>query len=278
MTISTAARPTRTATAELPRRWDWLLRGFRRYAARYVRKHFHAVRLSKTSSPLPPPDAPVLVVLNHPSWWDPLVGLILSRSFGDDREQFAAIDAAAVRKYRFFTKLGFFGVDTQSVRGAAEFLRTGLAVLSGPNRVLWVTAQGRFTDVRVRPLGLRSGVGHLAARLAAGYVLPVALEYTFWGERTPEALVRIGTPLNVSATPSRSGREWTAAIEAALTDTLDGLNREAMARDPHLFTTLVDGRAGVGGMYDRWRRLRAWVRGEAFDPTHGSGLVEAARP
>src|SRR5205085_9414048 len=127
---------------------------------------------------------------------------------------------------------------------------------------------GRFTDVRVRPLDLRSGVGHLAARLDAGYVLPVALEYAFWGERTPEAFVRVGPALNIAGAPSRSGREWTAAIEAALTDALDGLNQEAMTRDSGLFTTLVTGRAGVGGVYDRWRRVSAWVRGEAFDPSH----------
>ena len=31
---------------ELPRRWFWLVSLFRRYATRYVRSHFHAVRLS----------------------------------------------------------------------------------------------------------------------------------------------------------------------------------------------------------------------------------------
>lgn len=252
-----------------PRVWHWLFNTFRNYAVRYVRRHFHAVRLSAASAPLPPTDAPVLVVLNHPAWWDPMICFVLSREFGDGREHFGAIDAVAVRKYQFFTRLGFFGIDPDSVRGAAEFLRTGQAILTGSNRVLWVTAQGRFTDVRVRPLGLRSGVGHLAARLESGSVLPVALEYTFWTERTPEALVRIGPALDIASAPGRSGREWTTAIEDALTDTLDGLSREAMTRDPLLFKPLIIGQAGVGGMYDRWRRMLAWVRGERFDPAHG---------
>ena len=58
--------------------------------------------------------------------------------------------------------LGFFGVDPSTLRGAAEFLRTGEAILSAPQRALWVTAQGEFTDVRTRPLQLKTGVGHLA--------------------------------------------------------------------------------------------------------------------
>jgi hypothetical protein len=102
-----------------------------------------------------------------------------------------------------------------------------------------------------------------------GCVLPVALEYTFWAERTPEALVRIGPPLPAADHPKRSGKAWTQMIEAALTDTLDGLNREAMTRDPGLFSSLVDGKAGVGGVYDVWRRAKAWAGGRRFDPSHG---------
>lgn len=261
------ARRGRQTEREPPRRWPWLVRGFRRYATRYARKHFHAVRLSKSGAKIPATDEPLLIVLNHPAWWDPLIGIVLSREFAD-RDQFAAIDAVAVQQYRFFTKLGFVGVDTKSLRGAAEFLRTGTAILSQPRRAFWVTAQGRFTDVRERPLALQSGVGHLAARLRAGIVLPVALEYTFWTESTPEALVRIGEPLRIADHPGLHGKAWTALIEAALTRTLDALNAEAMRRDPAAFTELLGGRSGVGGAYDVWRRLKSWVRGEKFDPSH----------
>jgi 1-acyl-sn-glycerol-3-phosphate acyltransferase len=271
--MSSLAEPARrsdgrASRAELPRRWHWLVRGFRRYAHRYVRKHFHAVRLSATGSPFPPPgDEPLLVVLNHPSWWDPMICIVLS-SLMKDRDQFAAIDAEAVKRYAFFKKLGFVGVNTKSLRGAAEFLRTGETILSEPNRAYWVTAQGRFTDVRERPLGLQVGVGHLAARLTRGVVVPVALEYTFWTERTPEALVRVGEPLRVADHVGLSGKEWLALIGGALTQNLDVLNVEAMSRDPSRFTALLSGKVGVGGPYDWWRRVKAWVRGEKFDASH----------
>ncbi|QJW99959.1 lysophospholipid acyltransferase family protein [Frigoriglobus tundricola] len=260
----------------LPPRWPWLIRGFRRYSCRYVRKHFHAVRLSKSGAPLTAGDEPLIVVLNHPAWWDPLIGIVLSRAFAD-RDQFAAIDAVAVRQYPFFRRVGFVGVDTKSLRGAAEFLRTGAAILSAPRNVLWVTAQGRFTDVRERPLALQSGVGHLAARLPAGTVLPIALEYTFWTERTPEALVRVGEPLPVARYSGLSGKAWTALIETALTHNLDRLNAETMSRDPALFTELLSGKSGVGGVYDGWRRLKAWARGRKFDPSHATAPREDKR-
>src|SRR5262245_15036869 len=247
--MSTAAEPAApprdrlSGGWELPRRWHWLIRGFRRYAHRYVRRHFHAVRLSKSGSVFPPASRePLLVVLNHPSWWDPMICIVLS-SLMRERDQFAAIDAVAVKRYGFFKRLGFVGVDTASLRGAAEFLRIGRAILSESRRAFWVTAQGRFTDVRERPLDLKAGVGHLAARLDRGLVLPVTLEYCFWTERTPEALVRYGEPLRIADHPGLHGKEWKALIEDALTATLDGLNAEAISRDPEKFTTLIAGRS-----------------------------------
>lgn len=262
--------------SDLPPRWHWLIRGFRRYALRYVRKHFHAVRLSKSGDSFPAADEPLLIVLNHPSWWDPMIGIVLSCQM-PDRDHFAAIDAVAVQKYRFFTKLGFVGVDTKSLRGAAQFLRDGAAILSQRGRAFWVTSQGRFTDVRERPLALQSGVGHLAARMENGIVLPVALEYAFWTERTPETLVRIGEPLKVTDQAGLTGKQWTALIEDALTRNLDALSTEAVRRDPAAFTVLLSGKTGVGGVYDQWRRLKAWLRGRKCDPAHESG-TEGAKP
>lgn len=265
-TVAPTADRTRDQV-ELPRRWPWLIRGFRKYVRRYVRKHFHAVRLSRAGHPVPTTDDPILLVMNHPSWWDPMIGVILSDLF-PKHDHFPAIDAAALKKYAIFKRLGFIGVDTTSLRGAVEFLRAGQTVFAEPRRVFWVTAQGRFTDVRERPLGLRSGVGHLAARLDRGIVLPLALEYTFWTERTPEALVRLGEPLRIEDRPGLTGKEWTALIEAELTHALDELNAEAITRDPARFTELLTGKVGVGGFYDRWRWLKAWARGEQFDPSH----------
>jgi hypothetical protein len=189
-----------------------------------------------------------------------------------ERDQFAAIDAEAVKKYGFFKKMGFIGVDTKSFRGAAEFIRTGTTILSKPDRVYWVTAQGRFTDVRERPLAIQAGVGHLAARMYHGTVLPISLEYTFWSERTPEALIRVGEPLNIEDHAGLSGKEWTSLIEVTLTRTLDGLNAEAITRDPKLFIELVSGKTGVGGVYDILRRLKMWLRGRKFEPSHEAAL------
>jgi 1-acyl-sn-glycerol-3-phosphate acyltransferase len=213
---------------------------------------------------------PLLVVLNHPSWWDPLIGVFLSGLL-PQYEHFAFIDAKALGRYRFLSRLGFLGIELDTYRGAADFLRYGISLLSRPGHAVWVTAQGRFADVRTRPLTLEPGVGHLAARLNQGLILPVALEYPFWTERTPEALIRIGTPLAIESAPSgRSAQEWTEIITKALEQTMDALAAEAIRQQAERFATLLSGRTGVGGWYESWQRVRAFFKGETYRPEHAS--------
>jgi 1-acyl-sn-glycerol-3-phosphate acyltransferase len=254
----------------VPRLSPTLLRLFRAYARRYLARHLHALRVSRTG-PLPalPEGTPVIVVVNHPSWWDPLIAIVMWDRF-PGRRHFAPIDAAALAQYRFFERLGFFGVEPDSVAGATSLLRTGRAILAQPDTVMWITAQGKFTDPRLRPPGLKPGVGLLVHGLERVVVLPLALEYTFWQERTAEALARFGEPLVVGDGGERSAREWTAIIENRLEVAQDALAGEAVARDEALFEVMIRGKAGIGGVYDCWRRLKAWIGGKRFEAEHGA--------
>jgi hypothetical protein len=51
----------------------------------------------------------------------------------------------------------------------------------------------------------------------------------------------------------------------------------ALRRDPAAFETLLGGKTGVGGVYDLWRRLKAFFRGERFRSAHGNEDPAAAR-
>jgi 1-acyl-sn-glycerol-3-phosphate acyltransferase len=257
-------------TASLPLRSAWRWRVFTRYFRRWMGKSFHAVRLSRTGWPPLLDGRPVVVVLNHPSWWDPLLGMILADLFAGYRH-YAPIDAAALKRYRILEPMGFFGVEVGSAEGALRFLRTSTAVLSQPDNCLWITAQGRITDPRERPVQLRQGVAHLLRRLDGVTVLPLAIEYPFWQERYPEALAHFGEPIVADRGRDRSVAEWMGCIEAGLTIAQDELARVALTQNPELFETLVGGNTGIGGVYDLWRRLKALVRGQRFSGSHGAG-------
>jgi len=185
-----------------------------------------------------------------------------------NRQAFAPIDAAALRQYRFFARLGFFGVEQHSARGAAQFIRAATALLAQPNTSLWLTPQGRFADVREQSPQFKAGLGHLPARIERAVFVPLALEYVFWEERKAEVLARFGAPEIISGN-KLSPQEWTHHFEQRLQATQAALAIEAQQRQPADFRTLVHSRSGVGFAYDAWRALRAKLTGQPFHREHG---------
>jgi 1-acyl-sn-glycerol-3-phosphate acyltransferase len=235
-----------------------LRRWFGVYVRRYLGRHFNAVRLLK-SAPLPPQAGGSQVFfLNHPSWWDPLVALFLGDLLKLGQRAYGPIDEAALKRYPFFRKLGFFPVERGTLRGARQFLSQAGAILRQPGNSLWITPQGRFTDVRERPVRFEAGMGHLAAKFPEVALIPVAVEFVWWFERSPEILIAFGAPV--------FGPD--ARCEEALAAVQDQLAEASQGRDEAAFETLLAGRAGVGGIYDLWRRFRALLRGESFVPNH----------
>lgn len=246
-----------------------LMRLFSLYVQRYVRVHFHSVRIVRPMDAHSFAGRPVVVYLNHASWWDPLVCKVISAHIFPGRPVYAPMDAEQLQRYRFLGKLGLFGVEAGTSRGAATFLRVSEAVLSDPNAMLWLTPQGRFADVRERPLAFQQGLGHLAARLDSVVFVPLALEYPFWTERTPEVLGCFGAP--VSPDPAmlrRTPREWSQDFESRLESASKRLQELSLRREATPFENLLSGRSGVGGMYDLWRRWRARWEGRSFRPEH----------
>lgn len=200
-----------------------------------------------------------------------MIGLVLSSLMPRERRHYAPIEAQGLAQYRFLAKLGFFGIGTGTAEGGRRFMRTSLGILSHPESVLWITPQGEFVDPRVRPVRLKQGVGRLAYRLENATIIPLALEYPFWNDRAPEALAWFGEAIAVEKGRRQSPAEWTHALGRALEESQDRLASVALARDPEAFTCVVTGAAGVGGVYDLWRRIRGLVAGTSFEAQHRVG-------
>ncbi len=264
---------------ELPPFSKWLYGWFMWYVRRYLRRHFHAVRLLRGEADgADRPEIagePVIFYSNHPGWWDPLTFLFVGQALFPERMVYGPIDAAALGKYRFLERIGFIGIDPRAWRGAARFLRMLRAAGRRTDVIFWITAQGEFTDPRERPTRLRPGVGHGVVAAERGVVVPLAVEYPFWNERLPEVVVAFGPAIPIAESAGRSADEWTAVLAGHLEAAQDRLAEAAQRRDPKRFTTLLAGRVGVGFVYDAVRRIRAGIRGERFDASHGDAATGA---
>ena len=251
---------------ELPQRSPWLCGWFTRYAAYYLRRHVHAIRLSRAARIPELGERSAIFFANHAAWFDPLIALFAADRLYPGRPLYAPFDAAALARYPVLGRFGFFGVEQNSRRGAAQFLRAANAILDQSRNTIWLTPQGRFADVRERPVEFKAGLAHLAASRNDVVLIPAAAEYVFWEERTPEVLLRFGIPLHSSS--ARSADDWNENLQSALAATQDALAAEVISRDPLAFTNLLRGAAGVGGFYETWRRLRSKLRGQRFSPEH----------
>jgi 1-acyl-sn-glycerol-3-phosphate acyltransferase len=239
---------------------------------RRLRQAFHAVRLAQAGVPEVDPALPLVVYCNHPSWWDAALAPVLTRRLFAQRRSYGPIDAAALQRYPFMRRLGLFGVQANTYAGTATFLRVAQRVLSEPDTLLCMTPEGRFTDARLRPLVLRPGLAAVIAKLPRVTALPLALEYPFWDESRPEALARFGTPIVFDH--RHAALDIQPRLTLALTAAMDTLAADACSRDAARFITLLDGRVGVGGVYDGWRRLKAWRRGRRFDASHRQAAAQ----
>jgi hypothetical protein len=229
---------------ELPPFSREVYRWFMWYVRRYLRRHFHAVRLLRGAdggSDRPEIGGePVVFYSNHPGWWDPLTFLFVGEALYPGRMVYGPIDASALGKYKFLERIGFLGIDPHTWRGSARFLRMARAAARRTDVIFWITAQGEFADPRVR-------------------------------------LAAFGPALRVADFHGRPADEWTAALAAGLEAVQDRLAAATLDRDPTAFTTLLSGRVGVGPAYDTIRRVKAWLRGERFDASHGGPQGGGAR-
>ena len=241
---------------------DRFTRFFGNYTRRLFAKKFHAVRLAagtrEALATLDTHEAPVLAVLNHASWWDPLTSLLVSRELTPRRANAAPMEAAMLRKFSFFRYLGIFGIDPDTPASLDAMARhVADRFRDRPATTLWITAQGKFEDVRT-PIRIRPGAAALAAQHPGIRVVTLAIEYGFWIDQKPEVFLRLAT---IDPPPTTEGRAisttaWYRAIQGGMQANQDALSALVRAREPAAFEPLIGGRSGVHPLYDLYLRLR----------------------
>jgi len=245
-----------------------MTRAFAIVVRRMFRKQFAGVRAAKGSVDvlrgLERRQGPAIVALNHSSWWDPLVCVLLGAAETPSRTHAAPMDIEQLRRFRFMRKIGIFGVHPDDPRSLPRMLRHVSERFERERMcTLWITPQGEFRDVRDE-IALRPGAGAVAARACETREIPVlalAIEYTFWEDKRPEVFVRVQRvePPDVPAFADRGQRieAWTAEIERAMRENQRALAELVMERDPRPFDLVLGGREGANHpLYDLWLLVR----------------------
>jgi 1-acyl-sn-glycerol-3-phosphate acyltransferase len=226
------------------RRW---MDGFCWYARKMVRQSFTVFAVDDhqlEESPIAA-TAPLIVYANHPGWWDPIVAMLLCRQYFPQRSYFAPIDETALKKYRVFKKLGYFGIDLSSKRGAASFLDSAAKILAMNGGSLWITPEGKFTDSRDPNPPFMPGIAHLASKNPSVTCLPLAIEYPFFEEKLPLMLCRFGSPIRCDS--GNRKEDLSKSLEIALRETQQHLANSVVQRSWSEFRVLLQSKGPKHG-------------------------------
>lgn len=240
---------------------------FRGYVRNYLRRSFHRVFLHG-ELPVTPP-GPLLVCMNHSSWWDMLMAFWLSSELlGWDA--YGPMDERQLRRYQILRSIGVFGVDRESLGGAREFLNYSKDLLAGNRRAIWITAQGAMVSHEVRPVRLYSGISRLAQAVENCWVTTLALQYEFWDEKRPEVFVSFAPVRSVAIHNARQGRTLLNELSAQLERQLDELSSLRQLRDPACFRVGLTAPSGISPVYDALRSIGTRVRGQQWEAEHSA--------
>jgi chlorobactene lauroyltransferase len=215
---------------------------------------FVRVQLRKLGGDPRAPGLPLLVIANHPSWWDGYLALLLSRHFGARR--YLMMDAAQLKRYGFFAWAGCFGVERSDARDVARSIAyaAGLLRQAKPNW-LWLFPQATITPPQARPLAVHAGAAHILRRATAGGrtvgVLPVAWQLIFRGEQHPEVVILIGDVRRMDEAHAMDISAVTACLTDALTSVMDALAGDITRDDLAAYQTILRGRVGINDRFDR---------------------------
>lgn len=172
---------------------------------------------------------PMLIYMNHSSWWDALAPVYVARCAGV--EWYAMMEEKQLIQFPFFRSLGCFSVVRENPRAARLSLDYAARLIEGTNRAVGIFPQGDTLPNDVRPLAFYSGAAHVARRLKTVRLMPLAMRYEHLADFRPEIFVRIGEPETLTGHEKIDVKELTARLAERLTREVDAMKRDIIEQN-----------------------------------------------
>jgi 1-acyl-sn-glycerol-3-phosphate acyltransferase len=199
-----------------PTRWAKFI--FHIYVMRLMKRHFHAFHLLGN---LPQPDSelPLLLIPNHSTWWDGFFVYLLNEEILK-REIYLMMLDRQLAKYKFFARIGAFGITPGDKENVQESLNYTVALLQKKNVMITMFPQGILLPWGKRPLNYKKGIESIIQLHNKPInILPLAIRAEYGGEQRAEVFFQFGENIVVD-TESFHGIKWLEKIELDLLDDL----------------------------------------------------------
>ncbi|MEX2585879.1 MAG: lysophospholipid acyltransferase family protein [Balneolaceae bacterium] len=142
----------------------------------------------------PEPGVKTVYFLNHSSWWDGIIPLMLNQ-YRFRQQGRALMEHKQMRRYPFFKKIGAFSVDPKESRSAVASMRYALRSMQRPSASLFIYPEGEIVPFSTTGLQFKQGIGWLWEQLPEADFVPIAISVHTIRSPWPELHIRVGKPV-----------------------------------------------------------------------------------
>lgn len=190
---------------------------FRLYTWLLFKWRFKTVWLKQEYDPTP--NCKTIYYLNHHSWWDGLIPLLLNE-FRFNQHARALMEDKQMNKYSLFQRIGAFSINRDDPRQAITSLRYAVQSFQREKASLFIYPEGTITPVGSK-MNFEGGISWLSRQLPHVDIVPIGIYIHTIRHDKPELHLHVGNPVPVEET--MSGKERIQLFEKHLNRILEKL-------------------------------------------------------
>jgi len=175
-------------------------------------------------------DSKTIYFLNHSSWWDGLIPLLLNH-FVFKQKARALMEDKQMRNHPFFSKIGAFSINLDEPRATIQSLRYALSSLERENSSLFIYPEGEFGDGCEQNIKFKPGLAWLVKRLPFVDIVPVAIHQNNFRHSKSELFISVGK--NIDFDNHLEDNKLSLLLEKSLIELLRETKRAARSSDHH---------------------------------------------
>lgn len=172
----------------------------------------------------PNSDSKTIYYLNHTSWWDGLIPLLLNRKLFRQSAR-AMMEDKQMKEYGLFKKIGAFSVNLENPRSAIRSLRYAVDSMKRPNSCLFIYPEGEIVPFSTDRPDFRKGLGWIASQCPYVDVVPIGIYINTAKSDRPELFLKIGMQLDYD--PKQDPEKLSSFFEEKLGELLNELQKSA---------------------------------------------------
>lgn len=166
----------------------WFIPLFDVYVRLLFKRRFHKVYIEQTYRP---GNRSTIYYLNHTSWWDGLIPLLLNQKIFKQKAR-AMMEDKQMEQHRFFSRIGAFSVNLSNTRAVIKSLRYAIESLKRENSSLFIFPEGEIRPFSYKQISFKSGLAWIASKSQQADIVPIGIYMHTANSDKPELFIKIG--------------------------------------------------------------------------------------